>query len=135
MKKSLLVLFVMIITASCFVLTGCGGSDGGGSAAADEGSAAVSKYVGTWKATKGTFKDEEVNVDEVPEAAFSIECKEDGTATIASADGNEEAKWFDTDEGLRVQGTDSDTDLKLTDTEDGNLEFSVVSFHIIFENQ
>ena len=84
MKKSLLVLFVMIITASCFVLTGCGGSDGGGSAATD---------------------------------------------------GNEEAKWFDTDEGLRVQGTDSDTDLKLTDTEDGNLEFSVVGFHIIFEKQ
>ena len=74
----------MIITASCFVLTGCGGSDGGGS---------------------------------------------------ASADGNEEAKWFDTDEGLRVQGTDSDTDLKLTDTEDGNLELSVVGFHIIFEKQ
>ncbi len=84
MKKSLLVLFVMIIAASCFVLTGCGGSDGGGSAATD---------------------------------------------------GNEEAKWFDTDEGLRVQGTDSDTDLKLTDTEDGNLEFSVVGFHIIFEKQ
>ena len=110
---------VMCAVMCCLLLVGCGDS----------------KYVGTWKATKGTFKDEEVNVDDVPEAAFSIECKEDGTATIASADGNEEAKWFDTDEGLRVQGTDSDTDLKLTDTEDGNLEFSVVGFHIIFEKQ
>ena len=126
----------MIIAASCFVLTGCGGSDGGDSAAVEEESATpVSEYVGTWKATKGIFKDEEVDVIEVLEDDFIIVCNEDGTATISSEDGEEAAKWFDTDEGLRVQGVDTETDMKFKDTEDGNLDISIFGVHLILEKQ
>lgn len=134
MKKTLMILFVMIIAASCIALTGCGGgSSDSGSTATDEGSAVNAEYVGTWKATSAQVKDETEDIDEVLDEDFIIELKEDGTATMTSEDGVEEGKWFETKDGVRFQGADeSDIEFKYSD---GKLDLKVIGVHLIFEKQ
>ena len=135
MKKTILILFVMIIAASCFALTGCGGSSDDGSAAAEESSAPVSEYVGTWKAVSVELKDKKADLDEALEEDFIIVLNEDGTAKISSEDGQEEAKWFENDKGFRVQGVDSETDLKINKDKNGRMVLSFVGVHLVFEKQ
>ena len=135
MKKTILILFVMIIAASCFALTGCGGSSDDGSAAAEEVSAPVSEYVGTWKAVSVELKDKKADLDEALEEDFIIVLNEDGTAKISSEDGQEEAKWFENDKGFRVQGVDSETDLKINKDKNGRMVLSFVGVHLVFEKQ
>ena len=135
MKKTILILFVMIIAASCFALTGCGGSSDDGSAAAEEASAPVSEYVGTWKAVSVELKDKKADLDEALEEDFIIVLNEDGTAKISSEDGQEEAKWFENDKGFRVQGVDSETDLKINKDKNGRMVLSFVGVHLVFEKQ
>ena len=135
MKKTILILFVMIIAASCFALTGCGGSNDDGSAAAEESSAPVSEYVGTWKAVSVELKDKKADLDEALEEDFIIVLNEDGTAKISSEDGQEEAKWFENDKGFRVQGVDSETDLKINKDKNGRMVLSFVGVHLVFEKQ
>lgn len=133
MKKTILALFVMIIAASCFALTGCGSSDTG--TTAEEGSGPVSEYVGTWKAVSVELRDKKADLDEALEEDFIIVLNEDGTAKVSSEDGEEEAKWFENDEGFRVQGVDSDTDLKVKKDKNGRMTLSFVGIHLVFEKQ
>ncbi|MBR3438914.1 MAG: hypothetical protein IKH13_05360 [Clostridia bacterium] len=78
MKKLLAVVLCVVLAGSCLVcLTSCGKQD-----------LSQSPYLGTWKATKATFKGEEQDINEVLKSGdFIITLNGDGTALIDDADG------------------------------------------------
>ena len=129
MKKTIIILAFAMAAMFCVLLAGCGSSGGDGADLSD------SKYVGTWKAVSVELKDKKADLDEALEEDFIIVLNEDGTAKISSEDGQEEAKWFENDKGFRVQGVDSETDLKINKDKNGRMVLSFVGVHLVFEKQ
>lgn len=110
------------------LLTGCGDS-GNASSGADLSS---SKYVGTWKGQKATFRDTEVTVEEVINGEFVMVLNADGTADVTMADEKMAPSWKETNKGISVKG--DDLNLEFEDV-NGVLETDVIGVHFYLEKQ
>ena len=117
----------MLMIASSLVLAGCSGGDG-------DAPSPDSKFIGTWKATKGVYKEEEIAIEEVltdTNGVYELELREDGTATI-TADNVVDGSWTEKSDAVHVKSEDTDTDFKI----DGDtLYIEFMGFRIVFEKQ
>lgn len=96
MKKSLAILIVVLITLSCIIFTGCGGS-------IPEGF----QYSGTWNAVETVLLGETTAADDVFADGFVLILSEDGSAFL-NTDGEEyQATWAETNRGIRLHGDTS----------------------------
>lgn len=119
MKKLLAVVLCVVLAGSCLVcFSSCGKQD-----------LSQSPYLGTWKATKATFKGEEQDINEVLKSGdFIITLNGDGTAYIDDADGPSTAQWKETGKGVKVKGDDINTKLEwLGDS----FDMSIFGVHLI----
>lgn len=115
MKKILAFLLVMALAVVTF--TACGGKT----------DLKDSKYVGTWKCVKITFKDESGKLSQ----DWTLEIKDDGTGTSISEGASDEFTWQPVDGGFKTKGG-----IKATFKDDGdNIKTKIIGANIIFEKQ
>ena len=117
MKKSIAIVLCLVIVFSCLSLTACGGKK----------DLSDSKYVGTWKATYLSLKDE---TGELEEDTYLI-LNPDGTAEFVSDDEVSTCNWQETKNGFKLTG---DTKLKFTDDGDG-IVTTILGVGLHFERQ
>lgn len=123
MKKSLVIVLILMLVLSCVVFAGCG--EGNNAPAAD------SKYIGTWQAVKATFMGEESDMSEVLGGdELKLILNADGTGTLESSEETSEFTWSETSDGFKVKG--DDVDMKFKD-EDGVVSSSMLGVDLIFE--
>ena len=107
MKKAIAILCVLMLAATCcFVLAGCGSKE----------IPADCPYIGTWKATKATFRGEEVSIGEIlgEDGKMIITLRADGTADFSSSDETGAATWWLTGKGLKLKLDDAKSSMKFT---------------------
>lgn len=126
MKRNIaltLALFMILST----LLAACGGSSSSSGSSAQNADLANSKYVGTWKATTMSLKDETESID----FEWTITLNADGTGEYVSEDGPTSVTWELTDDGFKTKG-----DAKLTFKDDGeNIKAKVSITEVVFVKQ
>ena len=130
MKKTLAILFILVMTMSLVALTGCGGGEEGEAPSAD------SPYIGSYKAVSAEFQGEKADLDDVMDGAeIILELHEDGSAVLSSTDdsGTSEGTWTVLENGVKVKG--DDIDMEFTATEDGGLQAEMFGFVLTFAKQ
>ena len=123
MKKIIAVVICLILACSCLIgLSACGKQD-----------LSQSQYLGTWKATDASFRDEKQDIDEVlKDGDFIITLNGDGTATVDDGTGASSANWKETSKGVKVKGDDINT--KMTWLGD-SFDLSIFGVHLILTKQ
>ena len=122
MKKTIIVLAVVMTALLCVILAGCGSSGGG--------DLSDSKYVGTWKAVSMSLGDEEEPYD----GECILTLNGDGTGVLEDGSGEEEATQFNwelTDEGFKTTG---DMKMKFVDNGD-TISGKILGANLNFEKQ
>jgi major membrane immunogen (membrane-anchored lipoprotein) len=124
MKRNIALTLALVMILST-LLAACGGSSSSsGSSSTD---LSDSKYVGTWKATTMSLKDETESID----FEWTITLNADGTGEYVSEDGPTSITWELTDDGFKTKG-----DAKLTFTDDGdNIKAKVSITEVVFVKQ
>ena len=119
MKKNVAVILCLIMVISCLILAACG--DGG------KKDLSGSKYLGTWKATYMSIKNEVGDFED----EFFLTLNADGTAEFSSADEVSKYTWEETANGFKLKG-----DTKMTFTDDGDgIKSKVLGVDLHFEKQ
>lgn len=126
MKKFIALSMMMLVLLSSLVLAGC---DNGKAPSPD------SPYIGTWKATKGVFKEEEFPLEEIltdSNGVYILDLKDDGTAVVTT-DAEETGTWTETSKGVKLEvGEDNSGEFKA----DGDtLYVEFLGVRIVFEKQ
>lgn len=123
MKKTIAVIICLVLAGSCLIgLSACGKQD-----------LSQSQYIGTWKATDASFRDENQDINEVLKSGdFIITLNGDGTATIDDADGTSSANWKETGKGVKVKG--DNINAKMTWLGD-SFDLSIFGVHLILTRQ
>ncbi|MBQ6268120.1 MAG: hypothetical protein IJK64_10180 [Clostridia bacterium] len=123
MKKTLAILCALVIAVSFLALTGCGSKE----------IPADSPYIGIWKATKATLKEEETDIAEVLDGkTWVFELNADGTAKVISGDEVSGGAWSITGKGFKVKLDDAKSSIKFT-AEGDALYTKLIGVKIYFE--
>lgn len=123
MKKTLAILCVLMIAVSFLALTGCGSKE----------IPADCPYIGTWKATKATLKEEETDIAEVLDGkTWIFELNADGTAKVISGDETSGGVWSITKNGFKVKLDEAKSSIKFT-AEGDALYTKLIGVKIFFE--
>ena len=119
MKRTISISVILLMTTLMFLLTACGGNS--------STDLSDSKYVGTWKASTMSLKDESESLSE----EWTLTLNGDGTGQFVSTEETTDITWVLTDSGFKTKG---DTKLKFTDDGD-NIKTKILGVDLIFERQ